>query len=273
MLGIFLLRFLAGASLAGTLTNWWVWGSALIWGCAVWAVYLLNGITDVMEDRINFSSRPIARGALSPRTAAFGVAILTMLSLAGAFAAGSPSWWSVGSLLALGWLYSAPPLRLKRWPVGLVVVVVPAALLTFYAGYETNGGKENQLDVLVFALVMALWMAFVGQTKDLSDVVGDAQAGRRSLPVTRGVDAARLAFSVAALILAVALLSCALLFVPGLLPPGIVVAFGALVVGATALGGRYMASDTRRRGPYRAFMFTQYGANAAVIINAAVITF
>lgn len=158
MLGIFLLRFLAGASLAGTLTNWWVWGSALIWGCAVWAVYLLNGITDVMEDRINFSSRPIARGALSPRTAAFGVAILTMLSLAGAFAAGSPSWWSVGSLLALGWLCSAPPLRLKRWPVGLVVVVVPAALLTFYAGYETNGGKENQLDILVFALVMALWM-------------------------------------------------------------------------------------------------------------------
>lgn len=264
--GIFLLRFLAGASLAGTLANWWVWGSAAIWGCAVWAIYLLNGVTDAEEDRINASSRPISRGALSPRTAALGVAVLATASLAGAFVSGNPAWWSVAALLALGWLYSAPPLRLKRWPAGLVAVVVPAGLLTFYVGHAASGGEENRLDLLVFATVMTLWMALVGQTKDLPDAAGDAQTGRRSLPVVWGEDASRLAFSAVALLLAVTLVSCALSVAPDLLPPGIVVAFGALAVAATALGGRSRGSDAGRRRPYGAFMLTQYGANAAVVV-------
>lgn len=263
--GIFLLRFLAGASLAGTLANWRVWESAAVWGCAVWAIYLLNGATDVEEDRINASPRPVARGTLNPTTAALGVAALATASLTGALMVG-PAWWSVAALLALGWLYSAPPLRLKRWPAGLVVVVVPAGLLTFYAGHTANGGEGKGIDLLVFATVMTLWMSLVGQTKDLPDVAGDARVGRRSLPVVWGEGAARLVFSMVALVLAAALLLCALLLAPDLLPPGIVVAFGALMVASTALGGRSEDSDAGRRRPYRAFMLTQYIANAVVVV-------
>ena len=67
--GIFLLRFLAGASLAGPLfvrgvVNFPLWGGAVLWVCVTLSVYILNGVMDIEEDQINASSRPIASGKL-----------------------------------------------------------------------------------------------------------------------------------------------------------------------------------------------------------------
>lgn len=68
--GIFLLRFLAGASFAGSfsggeVSNFALWTGVALWICATLSVYILNGIMDVEEDRINGSSRPVASGKLS----------------------------------------------------------------------------------------------------------------------------------------------------------------------------------------------------------------
>jgi 4-hydroxybenzoate polyprenyltransferase len=265
--GIFLLRFLAGASFAEAIWHPGTWAAAAIWACGAWSVYLLNGVTDVTEDRFNASGRPVARGLLDPREATAVVAILAATSLLGAALADAPPLWCVAVSFALGWAYSAPPLRLKRWPLGLVAVVMPAALLTYHAGYLANGGAGVCLELLVFAAVMALWMALVGQTKDLSDAEGDAQAGRRSLPVAWGEDAARVAYSAAALLLGTAYALWAVLSGGDLPPSALSVLIGASVLAVVTLGpwGKGGSRSERRR-PYNVFMVTQYAANAAIMV-------
>jgi 4-hydroxybenzoate polyprenyltransferase len=268
--GIFLLRFLAGASFAGPLfvggVNFPLWGGAALWICATLSVYILNGVMDVEEDRINASSRPVASGKLRVAHAAGVTGGLAVLSVAGSFALGSTMVWSVVVLLALGWLYSGPPFYLKRSPTAWAILGIIVALITYNAGYASNGGGGDVRSFLVFATVMALWLGLVSQMKDLSDIEGDKQAGRRSGPVVWGENVARLVFSGIALSLGGVYILSAALFAPGLLIPAFVLASGAVLVAVTALGPWSRGDKSRRRRPYKVFMLTQYGANLAVVI-------
>lgn len=269
--GIFLLRFLTGASFAGTLSaggavNFSLWGGAALWICATLSVYILNGVMDVEEDRINGSSRPVASGKLSVAQATWVTAGLAVLSVVGSFALGSLMVLSVVVLLALGWLYSGPPLYLKRSPTGWAILGIIVALITYNAGRIANEGEGDFLSFLVFAMVMALWLGIVSQMKDLSDIEGDKQAGRRSGPVVWGEDVARLVFSGAALSLGGGYILLAALFAPSLLIPSFVLATGAVALAVVTLGPWSRGDKSRRRRPYKVFMFAQYGANLAVII-------
>ena len=174
--------------------------------------------------------------------------------------------WSVVVLLVLGWLYSGPPIYLKRSSTGWAVLGIMVALITYSAGYSSNGGGGNIHSFLVFATVMALWLGIVSQTKDLSDIEGDKQAGRRSGPVVWGENAARIVYSGAALSLGGGFILSAALFAPDLLIPAFVLASGAVVVAVIALGPWSRGQKSKRRMPYMAFMLTQYGANLAVVI-------
>jgi 4-hydroxybenzoate polyprenyltransferase len=269
--GIFLLRFLTGATFAGSLfatgaVNFTLWGGAALWICATMSVYILNGVMDVEEDRINGSSRPVASGKLSVAQAAWVTAGLAVLSVVGSFALGSLMGWSVIVLLTLGWLYSGPPLYLKRSPTGWAILGIIVALITYNAGRITNQSEGDILAFLVFATVMALWLGIVSQMKDLSDIEGDKQAGRRSGPVVWGEDIARLVFSGAALSLGGGYILLATLFAPSLLIPSFVLASGAVVLAMITLGPWSRGDKSRRRRPYKVFMFAQYCANLAVII-------
>jgi 4-hydroxybenzoate polyprenyltransferase len=268
--GIFMLRFLTGASFAGSLTtgmvNFSLWGGAALWICATMSVYILNGVMDVEEDRINGSSRPVASGKLSVTQAAWVTAGLAVLSVVGGFALGGLMGWSVIVLLALGWLYSGPPLYLKRSPTGWAILGIMVALITYNAGRITNESVGDVLAFLVFAAVMALWLGIVSQMKDLSDIEGDKQAGRRSGPVVWGEDVARLVFSGAALSLGGGYILLAALFAPSLLIPSFVLATGAVILAVVTLGPWSRGDKSRRRRPYKVFMFAQYCANLAVII-------
>jgi 4-hydroxybenzoate polyprenyltransferase len=268
--GIFLLRFLAGASFAdplfaGGMLNFPLWGGAVLWVCVTLSVYILNGVMDVEEDQINGSSRPVASGKLKVAQAAGAAGGLAILSIVGSLALGSLMVWSVVTALLLGWLYSGPPFYLKRWPSGLAVVAILAALITYNAGYAANGSGYNVLSLLVFTVIMALWMGLVGQTKDLSDIEGDKQAGRRSGPVVWGDGTARLVFSGVALCLGGGYVVSAALFAPGLLIPAFILALGAVVLATITIGPWSRGDKSRRRRPYQVFMLAQYGANLAIL--------
>lgn len=267
--GIFLLRFLAGASFAGSLSiggAFALWGGAALWVCVTLSVYILNGVMDVEEDRINESSRPVAKGKLTVAQAASVAGGLAILSVVGGFALGDLMGWSVIIALTLGWLYSGPPFYLKRWPTGLAVVAILGGLITFNAGYAANGGGGNHLSFFLFAVMMALWMGLVGQTKDLSDVEGDKQAGRRSGPVVWGEGVARLFLSGVALCLGGGYVLAAALFAKSLLIPAFVLALGAVAVAAITLSPWSRGDKKRLRRPYQAFMLSQYSVNLAVVI-------
>jgi 4-hydroxybenzoate polyprenyltransferase len=274
VVGIFLLRFLAGASFTRPLftkgVNLHLWEGAALWICVTLSVYILNGVMDVEEDRTNGSTRPVASGKLTTARAA-GVAVgLGILSLVGGLLLGRLMACSVVVTLVLGWLYSGPPFYLKRHPAAWAVIGIAAALITYNAGYASNVGDTNGGGDLhsfsMFASVMALWLGVVSQTKDLSDIEGDEHAGRRSVPVVFGDGMARLVFSGTALCLGCAYVLVAALLAPGLLLPALVLATGAVAVAVTALSPWSKGDRLKRRRPYKAFMLTQYGVNLAVVL-------
>lgn len=127
------------------------------------------------------------------------------------------------------------------------------------------------LSLVVFSTAMALWMGLVGQTKDLSDQEGDAQVGRKSLPVVWGEGRARLAVSAAAIAIGVGFALPAFFLGEVILPASIVVAFGGLAIAVVALGPWSKGSRSRRRRPYRVFMITQYLSHLMILISVVVL--
>ena len=268
--GIFLLRLLAGAFFMGSVfsseSSFPLLCGAISWMCATTAVYLYNGVQDVEEDRANGSLRPIARRSLHPSQAMVAVCGLGALSLVVGGFVHRDLLWGAAAMLVMGWAYSGPPFYLKRWPAALAIIASVSAILTYNAGYALGGGEGGKTPLLLFATATALWMGLVGQTKDLSDIVGDELSGRRSLPVVWGEGVARIAVSCVALILACCFLLVSVYVERGLLLPAILMLFGAIAVSALSLGPWGRGGKSRSRRPYRAFMVTQYVVNTAVIV-------
>jgi 4-hydroxybenzoate polyprenyltransferase len=239
----------------------------LTWLLAVASIYLLDGVMDVVEDRLNGSSRPIARGAL-PRPFALTVSGLWAgLSMAGALVLGSPYTYLVPAMLLMGYAYSGPLPRLKRWSSAAGATVLVAGLLTFVAGGGVSGSLPGSLTLVVFAIAMSSWMGLVGAlAKDFSDVPGDALVGRRTSAVVRGVRRTAWLLTFNAFVVALGFLAGALLVNHLLLWPAAVVAFGAFAV---AFGCYSRSARTKPRRPYRAFMVTQYLAHVIVLVVIA----
>jgi len=274
--GVFLLRMLAGISIVGGSFSV-AWSSAIVWAgiaakaCAIVAVYIYNGVMDVEEDRANGSARPIARGALLPVQGRRAAMVFGAVGLVVAMGARSPALVAnVLVILAVGWCYSAPLFSLKRFPAGFMLTMVLLSLPSYHAGYVMTDNGTGRLSFLVFVTAMLLWLAFVGQSKDLSDVEGDRSVGRRSLPIAWGEDAARWAISVSALLVGGSFGVVSACFVKVLMLPAVLVFVGAVAVAILSLGPWGRGERKQRRRPYAAFMVTQYVGNISVILTQAV---
>ncbi|MGW0808325.1 UbiA family prenyltransferase [Nonomuraea sp. NPDC002799] len=265
---IFLLRFASGAALGSGLTARVLLG-ALAWECAVVFVYLLNGVTDVVEDAVNASRRPIARGAL-PRGFARGFAFLAGgLALLEGLAIGPGFAVAIAAFMLLGYLYSAPPCTLKRHPAGAAVVVTLGGLLTYFGGLASGDGTSGAplLAAGVLAVAMSLWMGLVGTpTKDFSDTAGDAAAGRRSAADLFGTSAVRRGVGLTAIALGGAYLLAASALAPVLVPAAAITLIGAIVLAVLAVSPLSRGSRKAARLPYRMFMTTQYGTHLCVAL-------
>lgn len=268
---IFLLRFATAAALSllsGVAPGPAILVGAVAWFLLTWAVYLMNGIADVVEDRANGAHRPIARGDLSPVAAtriAWGLAVAGLMIAATV----SPLLVLLGAgQLLLGWAYSMGPAPLKKVTLHAVVSVVLAGLLTYAAGALCAGARPAE-HLLLFPAMMALWMAVGGVTKDLSDVTGDRLAGRRTLPILFGERRAR---RIMALIAGTVAGGFVVLAADS--PPAVRLASWLVLLGAVTLAWVVCAPASRgdafrRRWPYRIFMATQYIAHISVLLEFA----
>ncbi|MEU1288836.1 UbiA family prenyltransferase [Kitasatospora sp. NPDC005856] len=266
---VFLMRFLVGVVCGVVGADDWSWSGVLLGGlamtCAVMAAYLLNGVMDIAEDRANGSRRPIARGALPVRTAVAGVWVLSGAALGLSILVPGEFWFIVLSLF-LGYAYSVPPLAAKRRTATSAAAVITMGASSYLSGAVSAGGGIAE-EPLVFCGLLALWMGFVGAvTKDLGDIAGDREAGRRTIAVVYGERAARLFAAASAVVLGTAGLLLGLHTEPVLLAGALPLALGA---GWVAV--RCLWPDTdQARGPYRAFMVTQYAANAGLALGLLV---
>jgi 4-hydroxybenzoate polyprenyltransferase len=244
---------------------------APIWGLAVFAVYLFNGVMDIHEDRINGSGRPIARGVLPQRLARRVAAGAAASALIGSITLGMPSMAAIVAYLIVGYLYSGPPYYLERKPIGSAVAAASLGPLMCYGGlaaYTGDGWTLPGAGWLVMAVWMWLWMGLVGApAKDLGDVTGDAAAGRRTLPVIYGESRVRLVVPISAASLATAFFVVSARLSWWLAAPGAVMLTGPGTVTLLSMTQLSHGDRSHLRRPYRAFMATQFAVYLAVIAS------
>ena len=198
-----------------SLREQWVWVliGVLLAGPLVCATsQAVNDWYDRHVDAINEPKRPIPSGRIPGRWGLYIAIGWTALSLGVATALGPWGFGAAAVGLVLAWLYSAPPVRLKRngwWgnaACGLsyegLAWLTGAAVM---AGGAMPGGRSIALAMLYSAGAHGIMTL-----NDFKSITGDRQMGVGSLPVRLGVDgAARTACAVMAVpqIVVIALLS------------------------------------------------------------------
>jgi 4-hydroxybenzoate polyprenyltransferase len=274
VLGMFMLRYATGAVLAfGQVTACalvHIVAAGLSLELTVFSIYLFNGVMDVAEDRINGSRRPIARGDL-PQGSALWIAIGSAASaFVGGFLLGGQLTWLLPALIFLGFAYSAPPFYLKRHVLTTIMTGFLLGWLSYSVGNAAAGKSFLTGENLLFAGALSAWTALVGSmAKDLPDALGDAAAGRRTVATLLGERRIRIVMPVTVFALSTGFLVCAAVTDTLLVWPAAAMTVGATAVTRATLKVRPASDRRERRGPYRAFMITQYAAHLCLLAAVA----
>ena len=147
----------------------------------------LNQICDLTNDRINKPHRPIPAGRITMRqawvfTVAAYVAALAMVAVV------NRQTFAIYVFAALGTVaYSAPPIRLKRHPVGsnLVIALIRGWLLKV-AGWAAVATVLRSIEPWYIGSIYFVFLAGATTTKDFADIEGDRAAACVTLPVKYG---------------------------------------------------------------------------------------
>lgn len=170
----------------------------------------LNQITDIEIDRINKPHLPLASGEISSAEAKKWVALALVTALTISFYLSNFFGVLIALITFLGWSYSAPPIRFKRYHIWaasaialvrgpLVNVGIALHFLTRmgHNTYFANLGIANTLLIPKQFLEVGVWMvpltlfisAFslgIAWFKDLPDTAGDAEHEVGTLAVKKG---------------------------------------------------------------------------------------
>ena len=151
----------------------------------------VNDWYDRHVDAINEPNRPIPSGRV-PGQWGFGIAVgWTILTAAVAFLLGAPVVLATATGLILAWIYSAPPIRLKRngWWSNLAVGISYEGL-PWFAGAAVCLRAMPSASVIVVALIYSLGAHGIMTLNDFKSIEGDRQMGLGSLPARLGPDRA-----------------------------------------------------------------------------------
>jgi chlorophyll/bacteriochlorophyll a synthase len=196
----------SGVSLSGR--GWSVLlGLALAGPLVCGASQALNDWFDRHVDALNEPDRPIPSGRIPGSWGLYiGLTGMALSVVAGAIL-GPVALAATVVGLTIGWVYSAPPLRLKQ--NGWISCMACAACyegLPWFTGAAIMAGRVPDAGILMVAALYSFGAAGIMALNDFKAVDGDRAMGLRSLPVVLGVDrAAQLACLVMALPQAVVL--------------------------------------------------------------------
>ena len=147
----------------------------------------INQVEDVEIDRVNKPWLPIAAGDLSLDAGRRIVAFAAIAPVAMAATQGVTELVAVGMALAIGWAYSTPPLRLKRYPA------LAAGSITFVRSLVVNlgvwlhvAGTPISAGVWALTAVTVPFSFAIAVLKDVPDIEGDRHFGIATFSVCLG---------------------------------------------------------------------------------------
>lgn len=155
--------------------------------CAWLSSVITNDLYDVPIDRLTNTDRPLITHTIDRETyltigLLFFFASLLLMAIVSTQAA-----MLVLVYHALTHLYSAQPLRLKRFPFIATLLAAMASLTIFFAGYIVFSEDKN-ITTLPWSIPTLLFFAytFLLPIKDFKDIRGDQSDGVLTLPILFG---------------------------------------------------------------------------------------
>ena len=142
-------------------------------------VYLVNDVADVEQDRLHPLKRlrPIASGALAPRTALVFAILLAILSLGTSLLLGTPFALCALVYLVLNLLYS---FRLKEVVIVDAISVSLGFVIRAVAGAVAIGVVFSDW-LLICTILLALFLTFCKRRHELTSLSGTASEHRKIL--------------------------------------------------------------------------------------------
>jgi geranylgeranylglycerol-phosphate geranylgeranyltransferase len=188
------------------------------WSAWMFAV-CVNDVVDEATDEISNTHRPLVAGTLSVdlmRKAAGGFLATTFFA---GLLTGTYTLFFLGTFTAAYWVYSVPPLRLKRVPILSNFLVGIACLSAFLAGFYLVS-IDRTLHAVSFSVIAFVLVGFTAaaNVKDVKDIAGDRAEGVLTLPVWLGERRARRVIGgmIACVFLAAPLVFGSVLWIPSL---------------------------------------------------------
>jgi 4-hydroxybenzoate polyprenyltransferase len=149
----------------------------------------LNQICDLENDRINKPHRPLPSARLALRSAWTFVAITYAAALSMAALVNRETFviYCIAALSTVA--YSAPPVRLKRHPVGsnFIIALIRGWLLKV-AGWAAVSTVLTSIEPWYIGSIYFVFLLGATTTKDFADIEGDRAAGCITLPVRYGAE-------------------------------------------------------------------------------------
>lgn len=190
--------FVLGAALvflyeekSGFVLNWMHGAGLIIMIMAVilaWTTsVIVNDLNDVPIDSLTNPHRPLITRTIPPDTYRLIGVIMFIFSLIYAGYISTQLAFLLVLYQALAWLYSAPPLRLKRFPGIATLLAASASMLIFFGGYLVFSTNKDisELPWSISALLFFAYCALL-PIKDFKDIPGDAKDGVITLPILWG---------------------------------------------------------------------------------------
>ncbi len=191
--GLFLLGMLLALHFSG---NHFVWGFFPLLGIALlilatWCAWLasvtINDLNDTTIDALTNQKRPLVEKTISPEHYRLYGLLFFFFSL---LLSGIVSFSALLLLLAyqaFAWIYSAPPLRLKRYPGIATLCASFASILIMVLGFVSTTETHN-IQALPPSFLVYLFLAYflTLPIKDFKDQAGDRADHIYTIPVLLG---------------------------------------------------------------------------------------
>ena len=143
----------------------------------------VNDIVDIEIDRVSNPGRPLVMSTITEGEMRSANLFFLSWSFVGAFLVGYWALFAMMLFTAAYYVYSAPPLRLKRVPILATFLIALASLSAAAAGFYF--ASPIQLAAAFpgrLLLLVLVFFTLVTNVKDIKDVDGDRAAGIATIP-------------------------------------------------------------------------------------------
>ncbi|MEW6685295.1 MAG: UbiA family prenyltransferase [Candidatus Edwardsbacteria bacterium] len=190
---------------------------------------IINDIFDYKADEISKHITPLTEGKISTIEYQIIGIIFLFLSLYLAVNVSYSAFLLVLFCCAISFLYSVPPLRLKKLPLISVFLIAVISLAVMWVGFSLFAGPDTFLKFpkrITYLVLLTISTSF--NAKDLKDIEGDRANGILTIPVILGDKIGRII--IAFLILGAYLCVPLILSIPFLFFPSILLGISSLFI-------------------------------------------